>query len=142
MGGRFRLVSAVDALASCAPALARPVEPTRTEGSKCMAFYGTYTFRLRHLFTRGEMRGPSLFRRLVHLRRVFADCVLMRRQPLRPIVFVFQGCSRDLGLTRNINEGTGASALVQAGAGGGLPLRSHEALHSSGADARLVCVDS
>ena len=42
----------------------------------------------------------------------------MRGQPLRPILFGFQGCSRNRGLTRNINEGDGASALVQAGAGG------------------------
>jgi hypothetical protein len=83
-----------------------------------MAFYGTYTFRLRHLFAHGEMRRPNRSRRLVHFRPVVAGSLLMRTQALLAIVFLFQGCSRDLGLTRNINEGHGASALVQAGAGG------------------------
>ena len=38
VGGRFRLVSAVDALASCAPALTQPDAPTRTERAMRMFF--------------------------------------------------------------------------------------------------------
>jgi len=136
----------MDGSGGCVGILCAHVDPPRrTDANRGIQAYGL----LRHLHIScapslhaGEMRGPSLSRRLAHLRRIFAGRLLLRTQALRPIVFLFQGCSRDLGLTRNINEGTGARALVQAGAGGGLPSRSHEALHSSGADARLVCVDS
>jgi hypothetical protein len=116
--------------------------PRRTDakrGSRLDDFLRRHTCRLRHLFARGEMRGPSLSRRLVCFRRVVAGSLLMRTEALLAIVLVFRACSRDSPITNSVRERRRYDRPRAGWDGRGLPLPGDEAQHSSAADAHPRC---